>query len=99
MARGYDRRKLLGTRLVLTEFVAYLDMAQLGADDLAERSRIIMLYGLCGFASLPSLGILIAGMGAMVPERRAEIVSLGFRAMIAATIATCMTGSVVGLIY
>ncbi len=91
--------QLLGTRLVLTEFVAYLDMAQLDAGSLSERARIIMLYGLCGFASLPSLGILIGGMGAMIPERRSEIVSLGFRAMIAATLATCMTGGVVGLIY
>lgn len=91
--------QLLGTRLVLTEFVAYLDMAQLEPDSLSERARVIMLYGLCGFASLPSLGIMIGGMGAMVPERRSEIVSLGFRAMIAATLATCMTGAVVGMVY
>ncbi|MCW9033815.1 MAG: nucleoside:proton symporter [Rhodospirillales bacterium] len=90
--------QLLGTRLVLTEFVAYLDMAKISADQLSERARVIMLYGLCGFASLPSLGIMIGGMGAMVPERRKEIVELGFKAVLGATLATCMTGTVVGLL-
>jgi len=58
---------------------------------------VILLYGLCGFASLPSLGIMIGGLGAMVPERRTEIVALGFKSVIAATLATAMTGAVVGL--
>ena len=88
---------LLGTRLVLTEFVAYLDMAKLGDEALSPRGRVILLYGLCGFASLPSLGIMIGGPGAMVPERRKEIVTLGFKSVIAATLATAMTGAVVGL--
>ncbi len=87
--------QLLGTRLVLTEFVAYLEMAKM---QLSDRSALIMLYGLCGFASLPSLGIMIGGMGAMVPERKAEVISLGFKSVISATLATALTGTVVGLI-
>ena len=90
--------ELLGTRLVLTEFVAYLEMAKLPIGSLSDRAQVIMLYGLCGFASLPSLGIMIGGLGAMVPERRADILALGFKSLIAATLATCMTGAVVGLI-
>ncbi len=90
--------KLLGTRLALTEFVAYLDLAVLPPETFSERSQVILLYGLCGFASLPSLGIMIGGLGALVPERRAEIIGLGFRSVIAATLATAMTGAVVGLV-
>jgi concentrative nucleoside transporter, CNT family len=57
-----------------------------------------MLYAMCGFANFGSLGILIGGMGAMVPERRAEIVSLGLRSILSGTIATCMSGAVVSLL-
>jgi len=90
--------QLLGTRLVLTEFVAYLDLAKLSAEQLSDHARLILLYGLCGFASLPSLGIMIGGMGTLVPERRKEIVELGAKSVFAATLATCMTGAVVGII-
>ena len=90
--------ELLGTRLVLTEFVAYLEMSKLPMASLSERANIIMLYGLCGFASLPSLGIMIGGLGAMVPERRTEILALGFKSLLAATLATAMTGTVAGLL-
>ena len=58
----------------------------------------IMTYALCGFANLGSLGIMIGGMGTMVPERRSEIVGLGFKSIIAGTLATCMTGAVVGIL-
>jgi len=94
-AEAITAGQLLGTRLVLTEFVAYLDMAK---TTLSDRTALIMLYGLCGFASLPSLGIMIGGMGAMVPERRGEIIALGFKSVLAATLATALTGGVVGLI-
>ncbi|MDV7338437.1 nucleoside transporter C-terminal domain-containing protein [Terasakiella sp. A23] len=87
--------QLLGTRLVLTEFVAYLEMAKM---PLTERTSLIMLYGLCGFASLPSLGIMIGGLGVMVPERRREIIDLGFKSVISATLATALTGGIVGLL-
>jgi CNT family concentrative nucleoside transporter len=56
-----------------------------------------MVYAMCGFANLGSLGIMIGGMGAMVKERRSEIVALGVRSIVAGTIATCMTGCLVGI--
>ncbi len=89
---------LMGTKTVLNEFIAYVDFAKLPPDALSERSRIIMTYALCGFANFGSLGILIGGMGAMVPERRPEIVALGLRSILSGTLATCMSGAVVGLL-
>jgi len=89
---------LMGTKTVLNEFIAYVDMAQLPADPLTARSRLIMTYCLCGFANFGSLGILIGGMSAMAPERRDEIVALGLRSIVAGTLATLMTGSVVGML-
>jgi concentrative nucleoside transporter, CNT family len=89
---------LMGTKTVLNEFIAYVDLAHLPADALGPRSRLIMTYAMCGFANFGSLGILIGGMGAMVPERRAEIVALGLRSILSGTLATCMSGAVVGLL-
>ncbi|OQX21022.1 MAG: nucleoside:proton symporter [Desulfobacteraceae bacterium IS3] len=91
--------ELMGTKTILNEFIAYLDMSRLPEGVLSERSRIIMTYSLCGFANPGSLGIMIGGMGTMVPERRDEIVSLGFRSIVAGTLATCMTGAVVGMFF
>jgi len=89
---------LLGTKTVLNEFIAYLDMSRLAPDALSAQSLKIMTYALCGFANPGSLGIMIGGLGTMAPERRAEIVSLGLRSILAGTLATCMTGAVVGII-
>lgn len=89
---------LMGTKTVINEFVAYLDLSRLGGDVLSPRSRLIMVYAMCGFANPGSLGIMIGGMGTMAPERRDEIVALGVRSIIAGTLATCMTGAVVGMI-
>jgi CNT family concentrative nucleoside transporter len=89
---------LLGTKIVLNELLAYLDLAALPAGTLSERSRLVMTYALCGFANFGSLGIMIGGLGAMVPDRRAEIVGLGLKSIVAGTLATCMTGAVVGLL-
>jgi CNT family concentrative nucleoside transporter len=89
---------LMGTKTVLNEFIAYVDMAQLPADALSARSRLIMTYCLCGFANFGSLGILIGGMAAMAPERRDEIVALGLRSIVAGTLATLMVGAVVGML-
>jgi len=89
---------LMGTKTVLNEFIAYVDLAHLPPDALSARSRLIMTYALCGFANFGSLGILIGGMGAMVPERRAEIVALGLRSILSGTLATCMSGAVVGIL-
>jgi CNT family concentrative nucleoside transporter len=87
---------LLGVKTVLTELIAYLQLGQIPAGALTERTRLILTYALCGFANLGSLGILIGGMVAMVPERRAEIVSLGTRTLVSGTLATLMTAAVVG---
>lgn len=88
----------MGTKTVLNEFLAYLDLAHLPAGALSERSRLIMTYSLCGFANLGSLGIMIGGLCAMVPERRKEVVGLGVKSIISGTLATLMTGTVVGII-
>jgi len=87
---------LLGTKTVLNELVAYLDLANQPA--LSERSRLLMTYALCGFANFGSLGIMIGGMSTMCPERRPEIVSLGMKSIAAGTLATCLTAATVGLI-
>ena len=89
---------LMGTKTVLNEFLAYLDLANLPEGTLSERSRLIMTYAMCGFANFGSLGIMIGGMGAMAPERRDDIVGLGMKSIVAGTIATCMTGAAVGII-
>jgi CNT family concentrative nucleoside transporter len=90
--------QLLGTKTVLNELLAYLDLARWPADALGERTRLLMTYALCGFANFGSLGIMIGGMAAMVPERRAEIASLGFKSVAAGTLSTCMGAAVVGVI-
>ena len=87
---------LLGVKTVLNELVAYLQLAGSAGESLSPRSRLIVTYALCGFANLGSLGILIGGMVAMVPTRRAEIVSLGARTLVSGTLATLMTAAVVG---
>jgi CNT family concentrative nucleoside transporter len=90
--------QLMGTKVVLNEFIAYVDLAKLPADRFSEHSRLVMTYAMCGFANFGSLGILIGGMGAMVPERRAEIVALGMRSILSGTMAGCMSGAVVGML-
>lgn len=88
---------LFGTKTLINEFVAYLNMAQLPEGTLSRRSLYIMSYALCGFANPGSLGIMIGGMGAMAPERRHEIVSLGLKALLAGTLATSMTAAIAAL--
>jgi len=90
---------LMGTKTVLNEFLAYLDLAALQEGILSDRTRLIMTYAMCGFANFGSLGIMIGGMGAMAKERKGEIVSLGIKSIVAGTLATCMTGALVGIIY
>jgi concentrative nucleoside transporter, CNT family len=87
---------LMATKTVLNEFVAYLDFSHLPPETFTPRTRIILTYALCGFANFGSLGIMIGGLGAMVPERRHEIVALGMRSILAGTLATCMSGAVAG---
>ncbi len=90
--------QLLGTKTVLNEFLSYLQFAALPAGALSGHSRVIMTYALCGFANFGSVGILVGGMGSMVPERRAEIVALGLRSLVSGTMATCMSGALAGLL-
>jgi len=89
---------IMGTKTVLNEFIAYLDLAKLSDGSITVHSRTILTYALCGFANPGSLGIMIGGLGAMVPERRNEILSLGLRSIVAGTIVTCMTGTIAGII-
>lgn len=88
---------LMGTKTVLNEFIAFLNLSKLPEGALSDRSRIIISYAMCGFANPGSLGIMIGGLGVMAPGRRDEIIALGIRSVIAGTIATCMTGAVAGL--
>jgi CNT family concentrative nucleoside transporter len=89
---------LMGTKTILNEFIAYLDLSRLAPGTLSPRSMLIMTYAMCGFANPGSLGIMIGGLSTMAPGRREEIVALGLRSIVAGTLATCMTGCVVGLL-
>jgi CNT family concentrative nucleoside transporter len=89
---------LMGIKTILNEFVAYLKLAALPPDALSDRSRLIMLYALCGFANFGSLGILIGGLTTMAPERRDDVVSLGFKSIVSGTLSTCLIGAVVGVL-
>ena len=88
----------MGTKTILNELLAYLQLAGLPEGVLSERTQLIMTYALCGFANFGSLGIMIGGLGAMVPERRGEIASLGLKSIVSGTLATCMTGAVIGML-
>ena len=91
--------KLLGVKIVLNEFIALRELGEIGADTLSSRSITIMSYALSGFANIGSLGILIGGLTAMAPNRRREIIQLAPRAVISGTLATLMTGAIIGIIY
>jgi len=87
---------LIGEKIVLNEFLAYLDLATRDASALSPRSRLIITYALCGFANLGSLGIMIGGLVAMAPDRRADIVALGGRSLLVGALATLLSAAVVG---
>jgi CNT family concentrative nucleoside transporter len=90
---------LLGKKVVLNELLAYLDLARLPPEALAPRSRLLLTYAMCGFANFGSLGIMLGGMGAMVPpQRRGELAQLGVKSIGAGLLATCITAALVGLI-
>lgn len=90
--------ELLGVKTILNEFVAYLYLADTNSYALSERSNLIMLYALCGFANFSSVGILLSGMSAMVPERRKDLIAVSIKALWAALLASCMTGFIVGIL-
>lgn len=90
---------LLGQKFVLNEFIAYVDLSQMKMEGvLSEKSIIISTYALCGFANFSSIAIQIGGIGSMAPSRQEEISKLGFRALIAATLATLLTGNIAGIV-
>ncbi len=88
----------LGTKVVVNEFVSYLELGASGGLGLDARSRLILTYALCGFTNFGSVGIMLGGMVSMCPERRADIVKLGLPSLVSASIACCMTGAVVGML-
>jgi concentrative nucleoside transporter, CNT family len=89
---------LMGTKTVLNELIAYVDLSKLGTDALDPRSRLIMLYAMCGFANFAGLGIMIGGLGTMAPSRRQEINALGLKSMVSGTLTTCLMGAIVGVL-
>jgi len=89
---------LLGTKLVLNELLAYLQLANIEAGALSDSSRLILTYALCGFANFGSLGIMLGGLITLCPERRQDILQLAPRTLISGTLATLMTGAVIGLV-
>ena len=89
---------LLGTKVILNEFIAYLNMAQLSEGELSVRSTTILTYALCGFANIGSLGIMIGGLTTLVPERKHEVIQLGAKTIVAGMMATLMTGAVVAIL-
>jgi CNT family concentrative nucleoside transporter len=90
---------LLGTKTVLNEIMAFIGLKDLPEGTLSPRTNVMMTYALCGFANFSSIGILIGGLGSMAPERRGEVIELGFKAMIGGTIASCMSGTIIGMLW
>ena len=90
---------LMGLKTVLNELIAYLELSRLPADALDPRSRLIMIYALCGFANFGSVGIMIGGLTVMAPERRSDVLALGMKSVVSGTLATLLMGAIVGLLY
>jgi len=89
---------LMGIKTILNELIAYLQLAALPDGALSPRSRLIMLYAMCGFANFGSLGIMMAGLSTMCPEKRDEVVSLGLKSIVSGTLTTCLLGAIVGML-
>ena len=88
---------LLGTKTIFNELIAFNDLRDLDTNILSERSQLIMLYGICGFANISSVGILLGGLSAICPDIRGTLLKIAFRALFAATLASCLTGTIVSL--
>ena len=89
---------LMGTKTILNELISYVEFSKLGPDVFDPRSRLIMLYAMCGFANFGSLGIMIGGLGTMAPGRRDEINALGLKSIVSGTLTTCLMGAIVGVL-
>jgi CNT family concentrative nucleoside transporter len=97
-AQATEAGALMGMKTVLNEFIAYFRLAALPAETLDPRSRLIMVYALCGFANFGSLGIMTAGLSVMAPERHHDILSLGWKSIVSGTLSTCLLGAIVGIL-
>lgn len=97
-AEAHTAGQLIGTKVVLNEFLAYLRMAQIPAAELSESSRTILVYGMCGFANFASLGIMLGGLTVLAPERHHEIVGLGLKSVLSGLMATLSTGALIGVL-
>jgi len=89
--------ELLGIKLATNEFVAYTQFGSMDPETFSERTKVIILYALCGFANFSSVGILISGIGSMAPEKRIDLIEVSGKALVGATLASCFTGLVAGL--
>jgi len=87
---------LLGVKLTLTEFVAFIELGKIPTGEMSERTRMLMTYALCGFANIGSVGITVTGLSVLMPERREEVLGLVWKALFAGFLATLMTAAVVG---
>ena len=87
---------LLGVKLTLTEFVAFIELGKVPVADMSERTRMLMTYALCGFANIGSVGITVTGLSVLVPDRREEVLGMVWKALFAGFLATLMTAAVVG---
>ena len=91
--------RVFATKVLLNEFVAFLELARTGAEGLSSRSRVILTYAMCGFANVASMGILVGSLTTLAPELRREVLSLGWWSLLAGNVATGLSGAVVGLFY
>ena len=89
----------MGIKTAVNEVVAYVALAQTPDGVFSERTTLILIYAMCGFANFASLGIVIGGLTGLAPERRQDVIALAPRALVAGTLATLMTGAVIGLIW
>lgn len=89
---------LVGVKTVLNEFIAFIQLTRIPADQLGEHARLIATYALCGFANISSMGIQIGGIGTMVPERKADLAAMAPKALLAATLGSLLAGAIVGLV-
>ncbi|HPE29949.1 MAG TPA: nucleoside transporter C-terminal domain-containing protein [Parvularculaceae bacterium] len=98
-AEAFKAGSLMGIKTAVNELVAYQRLANMPAETFSERSLLIVIYSLCGFANFASLGIVIGGLTSLAPDRRQDVIALAPRALVAGTLATLMTGAVIGLIW
>jgi CNT family concentrative nucleoside transporter len=87
---------LLGVKLTLTEFVAFIELGKVPLGDMSERTRMLLTYALCGFANIGSVGITVTGLSVLIPERREEVLGMVWKALFAGFLTTLMTAAVVG---